>query len=394
MSSYAWYVDLEKLLSEGAAPLDNGGTQVWMDLMRVGKYNHPTYGEIDFTPTKLQEYADNVNNNVRGIPLSIDYDHSSLKTGISEAAGWVQQARFNDGVLQGLVDFTKTATEKIKEGAYRYFSPEYKDEWINNAGQKVSNVLLGGGLTNRPFLKDLLPINLSELSFDRPSVVPGPTKENEVDPKQLRVSIGLAEDATDEAVTARLALIKQLSEAFPAGPPTPPVPPEPPKPVITLGPDIKALAEANPAAAALVAHLEDQTARMGEMTKQLREEQVARQLAEFDDEKIALTPVAKQLASKVLSDPRVPQDVAEQIYSLMNMMKTGNSFVVQLGEIASTGSRIGRREKTATMIFNEQTETYMGAPNNMKYPDAVERVAKENPKLYDEYRNESFSFVE
>jgi hypothetical protein len=385
MATYGFYVDLSGIT------LDEGEGS-WIELMKVGEYDHAIYGKIDFTPEKLQQFADNVAANVRGVDLSIDYDHSSVKTGSSEAAGWIKQVKFEGGVLKGLVEFTSDAVKKIKSKAFRYFSPEFVDKWIDASGREYKNVLFGGGLTNRPFLKNLLPINLSELSF---GTEPTQVEEVEVDPKQLRASIGLAENATEADVTARLGLIKQLSEAFPGGPPTPPTntPPAPPKPpTVGLGSEIKALAEANPAVAGLVAHLEDQASRLGEMSVQLREADVSKKLHEFDGSKIALSPAAKTLASKILSDPRVPQEVADNIYDLMKAMRDGQSFFVELGERAGGYSRVGRDEKPAEMVFSELVDGLV--LKGMKYTEAVDKVARENRDLYDQYREQSYSFKE
>jgi hypothetical protein len=381
MATYGFYVDLSSVtFSEGDS--------TWIELMKVGKYDHPIYGSIDFTPAKLQEFADNVTANVRGVDLSIDYDHSSVKTGSSEAAGWLKQVKFEGGVLKGLVEFTSEAAKKIRSKAFRYFSPEFVDKWISPAGQEYKNVLMGGGLTNRPFLKNLLPINLSELSFGTPP--PIVEKEDEVDPKQLRVSIGLAEDAPQKDVDERLALIKTLSEAFPNGVPTPPVPTPPKPPTVTLGAEIKALAESNPAAAALVAHLEDQASRLGELSVQLREADTARKLHEFDGSKIALSPVAKSMASKILSDPRLPQELADNVYDLMTAMRDGQNFFVELGERAGGFSRVGREEKPAGTTLNEMVDELV--LKGKSYTVALDEVARANPDLYNAYREESYSW--
>jgi phage I-like protein len=386
MATYGFYVDLS------GVTFSEGDNTTWIELMKVGTYDHAVYGKIDFSAEKLQQFADNAAANVRGVDLSIDYDHSSVKTGSSEAAGWIKQVKFEGGVLKGLVEFTKTAAEKIRSKAFRYFSPEFVDKWISPAGKEFTNVLFGGGLTNRPFLKNLLPINLSELSFGEPSTR---EEEVEVDPKQLRASIGLAETATDDEVNARLGLIKQLSEAFPSGPPVVPptnTPPTPKPPTITLGAEIKALAESNPAAAALVAHLEDQAARLGEQAVQLREADTARKLHEFDGSKIALSPVAKSMASKILSDPRLPQELADSVYELMTAMRDGQSFFVELGERAGGFSRVGRDEKPAETVFSEMVDALVlkGKP----YVQALDEVARANPDLYSQYRSESYAWKE
>ena len=385
MATYGYYVDLS-----GVA-FSEGNDTTWIELMKVGEYDHPVYGKINFTPQKLQEFADNVDAGVRGVDLAIDYDHSSVKTGNSEAAGWIKQVKFEGGVLRGLVEFTKTAAEKIRSKAFRYFSPEFVDKWIDPAGQEHKNVLFGGGLTNRPFLKNLLPINLSELSFGTP---PPKVEEVEVDPKQLRASIGLAEDAPQKDVDDRLALIKSLAEAFPGGPPKidPPKVDPPKPPTVAIGAEIKALAEANPAVGMLVAHLEDQASNLSEMRLKLRETDVARKLNEFDSTKIALSPVAKQMAAKILSDPSLSQELADGIYDLMKAMRDGQNFFVELGERAGGFSRVGREEKPAGTTLNEMVDALVlkGKP----YAVALDEVARANPDLYNAYRQESYAWKE
>ena len=128
--------------------------------MPLGKYSHPIYGEIDITPDKVQRFANNVNNRIRTTELDIDYDHKEYN---GEAAGWVKQAEPRENGLWILVEWTAKAWEAIKSKAYRYFSPEFDDEWSDpKTGEKYTDVLFGGGITNRPFLKDILPLNLSE----------------------------------------------------------------------------------------------------------------------------------------------------------------------------------------------------------------------------------------
>src|SRR5687768_14389241 len=153
-------------LSEAAIKLEelpSGGAQSWIQAMPLGTYHHPRYGKIDIDLQRVQQFAANVNAGVRGIDLDIDYDHKILRT---DAAGWVRkaEARGAEG-LWLLVEWTKEAAEKIKNKAFRYFSPEFEDEWEHpKTRQRIKNVLAGGGLTNRPYLKDIQPINLSDLT--------------------------------------------------------------------------------------------------------------------------------------------------------------------------------------------------------------------------------------
>jgi Mu-like prophage I protein len=61
------------------------------------------------------------------------------------------------------VDWTEEGASLVKSGKYRYFSPEFMFQWKDPAnGTEHKDVLLGGALTNRPFLKDMEPVAFSE----------------------------------------------------------------------------------------------------------------------------------------------------------------------------------------------------------------------------------------
>jgi len=135
----------------------------------LGNWTHPVYGEIKVTKDRVKRFSANINNKVRGADLDIDYEHKVGPDG-GKAAGWIVKAEDRgDKGLYVRVSWTKKAKEAIKDKEYRYFSPEYLDEWKHpSTGKKYQDVLCGGALTNRPFLKEIAPINLADY-FDVPS---------------------------------------------------------------------------------------------------------------------------------------------------------------------------------------------------------------------------------
>ena len=160
MANLSYFIDLRGVsLSEKDL--------TWLHAMPVGTYDHPVYGELSFTSERLQRFADNVKNRIRKIDLDIDYDHKQDSSKGSKAAGWIKDAEVrNDGLWIG-VTFTERAKEEIDAGEWKYLSPEFQDHWTDASGTKYDDVLLGAGLTNRPFLKDLLPIAASEEYVDQ-----------------------------------------------------------------------------------------------------------------------------------------------------------------------------------------------------------------------------------
>ncbi len=132
-----------------------------VQVLRVGKFNHPKYGAFEITPLVLAEMKSNFENNIRGVDISFDYFHDSDK----EASAWVKELTLkeNGTELWATVDWTPTAERKLSDRELRYFSPDFTFKWEDpEKGNTYNNVLFGGGLTNRPFVKEMEAIVASE----------------------------------------------------------------------------------------------------------------------------------------------------------------------------------------------------------------------------------------
>lgn len=132
-----------------------------VQILRVGKFNHPRYGEFEITKLILMEMKANFDAKVRGVDIAFDYFHDSDK----EASGWPTELYLLDegNELWAKVDWTPSAQRKLQEREIRYFSPDFAFEWKDpETGVAYKNVLFGGGLTNRPFLKDMAAIVAAE----------------------------------------------------------------------------------------------------------------------------------------------------------------------------------------------------------------------------------------
>src|SRR5438034_187333 len=136
----------------------------WIHALPVGEYNHPVYGKMSLTSEKITNFAENIKAKVRGIDPSINEMHGV--SGDGPAAGWVKDADARPDGLWLSVEWTPATAQAIKDKKWRYFSAEYRDKWTNPQGKEFKNVIFGGALTNRPFMKNLLPINLSESSVE------------------------------------------------------------------------------------------------------------------------------------------------------------------------------------------------------------------------------------
>lgn len=126
-------------------------------VLRVGKFKHPQYGSFEITTQTLSEMVANFDSKVRGVELAWDYFHESDK----EAAAWVNrlELRENGTELWAEVSWTPKAQQKLSERELRYFSPDFSFSWTDpESGVNHRNVLFGGGLTNRPFVKEMSAI--------------------------------------------------------------------------------------------------------------------------------------------------------------------------------------------------------------------------------------------
>jgi hypothetical protein len=223
-------------------------------------------------------------------------------------------------------------------------------------------------------MKELLPLNLSELTFK--SVDVQPNKGEQVDPKELRKSLGLKEDATDELVLTKLAEAKKLLA-------------DPPKPENTQLSEITKLAESNPIVAQFLEQQKQNTQALAEMQNQLRLSETTRRLSELTG------PTAKvQFSAAGLNEIRdlmitAPTALAENIFKAFKSIATGEA-VVSLGELGQPGDPSRQRDAGLNPIEEFNAAIAAVTKDGMPYADAVEHVALSNRQLYADYRNASY----
>ncbi len=141
-----------------------------IEVMRAGSWPETSNkGMLYITPDDLQEFVANFKAGI-GVPggtsfgqLPIDFSHADH----AEAAGWITDLEVEGIILYATVTWTDAGEAALKGGRFKCFSPsfwpaclgEYPDpeDWNKTA----KNVLVGGGLTNIPFFKDLTAIMAS-----------------------------------------------------------------------------------------------------------------------------------------------------------------------------------------------------------------------------------------
>lgn len=131
----------------------------WIEILRTGKWNHPQYGKIEVSEHDLDQFIQNFKNNVRGVDLAVDQAHKPDEG----AAGWFKELKKQGSSLLARVEWTPLGKWLVENGVFRYFSPEFSFKYKDpEKGTEYRNVLFGGALTNRPFIKGMSPVLMSE----------------------------------------------------------------------------------------------------------------------------------------------------------------------------------------------------------------------------------------
>lgn len=139
--------------------LADGATQSWVTLTRTGNFSDPRYGDFSITLDMLGQMVDNFNKRVLGQDVFIDVSHRPS----DGAAGKVLKLSVDSGKLRALVEWTPFGMDAIKQRGFTYLSAEYHEAWKDNEKQQPHGcVLLGAGLTVRPVIKNLEPVQLSD----------------------------------------------------------------------------------------------------------------------------------------------------------------------------------------------------------------------------------------
>lgn len=164
-----------------------------IQLFRTGTFHHAEYGTFQITKEVLASMVKNFTDNVRGVDLAIDYKHENDDV----AAGWIRGLELADGgdSLWATVEWTPKGSKVLADKEFRYMSPEFAFEYQDNETlKKFGPTLFGGGLTNRPTIKNMEPVveltegaKLDELDVCARDLIPDLIKEGK--PQDQAVAI-------------------------------------------------------------------------------------------------------------------------------------------------------------------------------------------------------------
>lgn len=184
-------------------------------------------GAFIFTDRDLEQMAQKLGSR----ETSIDYEHMSAQAvppGWSKAAGWFapklgEIELFEDPddpstkgrkILFGWAQFTPACLSMIANKEYRYFSPEPHWNERNEKGKNIGTVVAAGAITNRPFLKDLPPIEVSMKQYPQllEAVALSESKRLLVDINAVHVAAEINSEKEKKAMAAKKLTFKKLSD--------------------------------------------------------------------------------------------------------------------------------------------------------------------------------------
>ena len=357
----------------------------WIDVFKKGEFHDPRYGVVPVDDDLISSIVKNFNDNVRGIDIAIDFEHGKDASKGNKAAGWIRGLRTVDDKVQAAVEFTQEAQTEIKDKQWRYFSPEWVDDYTHSdSGEKFTNVLLGGALTNRPVIKGMAPINFAEAVLDEeltlvPEDVVAPPappvkvieepKEEIVDEVALRKELGLPEDADGAAITAAILALKTDAKSFAE--------------LRDLADKSKSFAEQFPTEFA-----ERQELRSKVMKSEAKEfAESFKKPVEIDGKRSkVLAPRATEKIEEVYVEFADGKGTLKAFSEVLNVIR--DAGLVTLGESGSSIDAGGEDmdDKTKVTSFAEEMGKVMRS-EKLDPHEAMMKVAQDKPELYQAYLN-------
>ena len=144
-----------------------------IEILKAGKWpSSSNKGELEITTADLKEMKANFDSGVgmpggAGFGLPVDFMHEDW----NKAGAWIKGLEIEGSTLYAdPVEWTPSGVEAVQGGEFKCISPSFYPAclgtWTDPEDGDVTaqNVLVGAGLTNIPFFKDLKPIKASRTS--------------------------------------------------------------------------------------------------------------------------------------------------------------------------------------------------------------------------------------
>jgi phage I-like protein len=182
-----------------------------VQVAKVGRFKHPTYGGFAVTRDTFDAFVRNFDAGYPTDRLPVDFDHKPDKGGPSAACGWISKLEPDGDSLFATVEWTWEGAYALREQTYRYVSPTWQMNSVDEAGEKRGPTLLAFALTNRPYFQ-MPAVSLSqtfsqadlELAVEDTSPEPEPSSDSRRRMtdflNKIAAVFSLGEDATEDQV--------------------------------------------------------------------------------------------------------------------------------------------------------------------------------------------------
>jgi phage I-like protein len=297
--------------------------------------------------------------------LPMDYlhrgesDNSPTPVEQKVASGWIERLECRDDGLYAFIKWTAKARAFIEADEFRYLSPTFAtDGFDKKTGKPQGPTLFGAALLNDAFFTGELPRVAASSSTT--TAEKAQLRSGNMDPKQIRLALGLAEDASDEAVTARLTELNALE---------------------LKAKETDKLELANGEAKKALVIATDALKAQAEQSKLLAS-RVEKLEAEKKDKELDDLVTEIRLAKRVL--PAKADSVKQ--YALALGIAAAREFfmalpaVIQTGEIGTTGEVETTDKASATKKLAAAADE-LSKKHGLSGTEAMRRAAKENKEL-------------
>jgi hypothetical protein len=180
------------------------------------KLYDPRYGRFAIAQSDVDGWKRNLSETFGG-RVSIDFDHSSDRGGGTKAAAWITGLAQQGDDVTAAVEWTPTGAKSVRDGDYKYISPTFVPNFVDEHKESHGKALIGAALTNRPVLRKGMPtLSLSKDRFDDVATLSGKPSSPKRERKRARKQAALmlasnADGARDSRAQMDLAeLAKQL----------------------------------------------------------------------------------------------------------------------------------------------------------------------------------------
>jgi phage I-like protein len=133
-----------------------------LQVAALGDFKSKRYGQFSITRDDVASWRRHLPK-LPGGRAPIDLDHSGDRPSPhrnTEAAAWITGLELEGDKPMAQIEWTPVGKSAVEEKRYMFFSPTYGD-YTDEHGDTHSNALLGGALTNRPFLGSMPAVTLA-----------------------------------------------------------------------------------------------------------------------------------------------------------------------------------------------------------------------------------------